>query len=247
MSERRARRARRPGGAHSQHFLRSQSLAAELVRDAGIAPDDLAVDLGAGSGRLTREMAAVAERVLAVELDPWWAAQLRGRWGNVDVIEGDAATVHLPLRGFRVLSNLPFEGTTAILRHLLDDPAVPLKRADLVVEWSVAVKRALPWPSTVNGVFWGAWYSISAERRLPAVSFDPPPSVDAGVLVVRRRTEPLVPPAAAATYHRFVASGFRRGLRAVAPRRTLGRLGLAGRQPRDLDAHEWARLFSRCA
>ena len=195
---------------------------------------------------MTRELASVTERILAVELDPRWAAYLRGRWSNVDVVEADAAAVDLPQRGFRVVSNLPFDGTTAILRHLLDDPAVPLKRADLVVEWGVAVKRALPWPSTVNGVFWRAWYSISAERRLPAASFDPPPSVDAGVLVVRRRTQPLVPPAAAGTYHRFVGSGFRRGLLAVAPRRTLGRLGLAGRQPRELDAHEWARLFARC-
>jgi hypothetical protein len=53
VSERRARGARRSGGARSQHFLRSKALAAELVRDAGIGPDDLVLDLGAGSGRLT--------------------------------------------------------------------------------------------------------------------------------------------------------------------------------------------------
>jgi 23S rRNA (adenine-N6)-dimethyltransferase len=244
--ERRARGARRPGRAHSQHFLRSQSLAAELVGDAGIRPGDLAVDLGAGSGRLTRELAAVAGRVLAVELDPRWAAQLRGRWPNVEVVEADAASCRLPRSEFRVVANLPFEGTNPILRHLLDDPAVPLVRADLVVQWGVAVKRALPWPSTVNGVVWRAWYTISAERRLPPVAFDPPPSVEAGVLVVRRRDRPLVAPTAAHGYRRFVASGFRHGLRGVASGRTLGRLGLSRRQPRELDAHEWARLFARC-
>jgi 23S rRNA (adenine-N6)-dimethyltransferase len=246
VSERRAQRARRPDRAHSQHFLRSQSLAAELVRDAGIRPGDLAVDLGAGSGRLTGELAAVAGRVLAVELDPRWAARLRGRWKNVDVVEADAASCRLPRSAFRVVANLPFDGTNAILRHLLDDPVVPLVRADLVVHWGVAVKRALPWPSTVNGVVWGAWYTISAERRLPPVAFDPPPSVDAGVLVVRRRDRPLVAPTAAPGYRRFVATGFRRGLRGVASGRTLGRLGLARRQPRQLDAHEWARLFAEC-
>jgi 23S rRNA (adenine-N6)-dimethyltransferase len=246
VSERRARRARRPERATSQHFLRSRRLAAELVRDAGVEPGDLVVDLGAGSGRLTAELATVAAHVVAVELDPHWARQLRGRWANVDVLEGDAASVPLPARAFRVVANLPFQGTNPILRHLLDDPSVPLVRADLVVQWGVAVKRALPWPSTVNGVIWGAWYSIFAARRLPPDAFDPTPSVDAGVLVAERRPWPLVPPECVQTYRRFVATGFRHGLRAVAARRTLGRLRLTRREPRQLDAHEWAALFRLC-
>jgi 23S rRNA (adenine-N6)-dimethyltransferase len=73
--------------------------------------------------------------VLAIELDPYWAAHLRGRWANVEVVEADAATVRLPREPFRVLANLPFDGTNAILRHLLDDPFVPLVRADLIVQW----------------------------------------------------------------------------------------------------------------
>jgi 16S rRNA A1518/A1519 N6-dimethyltransferase RsmA/KsgA/DIM1 with predicted DNA glycosylase/AP lyase activity len=211
-----------------------------------VEPDDLVVDLGAGGGRLTAELAVVAAHVVAVELDPQWARRLRGRWANVDVLEADAASVPLPAHAFRVVANLPFEGTNPILRHLLDDPSVPLVRADLVVQWGVAVKRALPWPSTVNGAVWRAWYSIFAARRLPPDAFDPPPSVDAGVLVAERRPRPLVPPDCAQTYRRFVATGFRHGLRAVAPGRTLGRLRLTRRQPRHLDAHEWAALFRLC-
>jgi 16S rRNA A1518/A1519 N6-dimethyltransferase RsmA/KsgA/DIM1 with predicted DNA glycosylase/AP lyase activity len=230
VSERRARTARRPGRARSQHFLRSQALAAELVRDAAVGPDDLVLDLGAGSGRLTRELARTAGRVVAVELDPRWAAHLRGRWGNVEVLLGDAATLALPRRPFRVVANLPFARTTAILRHLLDDPLVPLRRADVIVEWGVAVKRALPWPSTVNDVVWGAWYASAVTRRLPRRHFEPMPAVDAGVLVFERRACPLVQPERAAGYRRFVAEGFRR--RADA---------------RELDAYEWARLFRRDA
>ncbi|MDQ3778704.1 MAG: rRNA adenine methyltransferase, partial [Actinomycetota bacterium] len=75
MSERRARRARRPDLARSQHFLRSAALAADVVRDADIGPTDLVLDLGAGSGRLTNELARAASRVVAVELDPRWAAR----------------------------------------------------------------------------------------------------------------------------------------------------------------------------
>ena len=234
MSEPRARAARRPGRPHSQHFLRSRSLAAELVRDSGVGCDDLVLDLGAGTGRLTGELARVARRVVAVELDRRLASRLRDRWENVDVVCADAAEVELPTDPFRVVANLPFDGTTAILRHLLDDPRVPLVRADVIVEWGVAVKRALPWPSTVNDVLWGAWYSTSLARRLPRSAFDPPPSVDAGVLVIERRPHPLVPERHWQSYRGFVANGFRRP-HSVALRAA----------PRNLDAYQWAELFSR--
>jgi 23S rRNA (adenine-N6)-dimethyltransferase len=243
VSEPRARAARRPGRAHSQHFLRTQALAQELVRDARVGADDLVLDLGAGSGRLTAELARSARQVIAVELDPVLAARLRRRWANVAVVEGDAATVRLPGEPFRVVANLPFEGSTAILRCLLDDPRALLLRADLIVEWGVALKRALPWPSTFNDVVWGAWYTSAVTRRLPRAAFDPSPSVDAGVLVYERRAHPLVPARSSERYRRFVASGFRRGPRSVAPPRALRALRLERRLARDLDSYEWAALF----
>ena len=115
MAERRARGARRSTRPHSKHFLRSQALAAELVHDAGLQPDELVLDLGAGSGRLTAELAGAARHVLAVELDAGLADRLRGRWANVEVVQGDAASVELPREAFRVIANLPFDRTTAIL------------------------------------------------------------------------------------------------------------------------------------
>jgi len=204
---------------------------------------DLVLDLGAGGGRLTAELARAAGRVVAVELDPHWAAKLHGRWPNVDVACADAAGVTLPREPFRVVANVPFARTTAILRHLLDDPRTPLERADVIVEWAVAVKRATPWPSTANDAMWGAWYETTLVRRLPRHAFDPPPSIDAGVLSISRRVRPLVPEREWRRYRAFVATGFRRGTRALAPARELRRLGLAGAAPRDLDAYHWSALF----
>jgi 23S rRNA (adenine-N6)-dimethyltransferase len=237
VAGRRASRAR-PPRARSQHFLRTSALAAELVRDAELEPDEVVLDLGAGSGRLTAKLARTVREVVAVELDPRWAAHLRGRWANVRVVEADAVSVPLPTAPFRVVANIPFHRTTDLLRRLLDDPRVPLTRADLIVEWGVALKRALPWPSTANDVRWGAWYGFSLARRLPRASFDPPPSVDAGVLVVERRRVPLVPEVEADRYAAFVARGFRHGLRAVA-----GGRAPRGIEARDLDAHQWAALY----
>lgn len=234
MAGRRARSAR-PSPPRSQHFLRTSELAAELVRDAGVGPDDLVLDIGAGCGRLTEQLARVAGRVVAIEVDPLLARALQGRWPNVEVVVGDAVGVDLPDVPFRVVSNLPFHRTTDLLHALLDDAAGSLQRADLVVEWDVAVKRAIPWPSSVNGVYWSAFWDIGVARRLPRTAFTPMPAVDAGVLVLRRRTAPLVATEAAGAYRSFVAAGFRKGAR-------LGS-GRGRRLPRDFDAHEWAALF----
>jgi 23S rRNA (adenine-N6)-dimethyltransferase len=234
--------ARRPR-ARSQHFLRTPELAARIVADAGIHSDHLVLDLGAGTGRLTAALAKKARRVIAVELDTRLAAGLRGRWPNVDVVEGDATALACPSTPFRVVANLPFDRTTDLLHHLLDDPATPLERADLVVEWGVALKRGVPAPSTVNGVLWGATYEVRIARRLPASVFAPPPATDAGILVFTRRARPLVGADRFAAYSRFVAAGFRRGLGAVASPPSLRRVAAAGTQARDLDAHLWAALF----
>jgi 16S rRNA A1518/A1519 N6-dimethyltransferase RsmA/KsgA/DIM1 with predicted DNA glycosylase/AP lyase activity len=126
---------------------------------------------------------------------------------------------------------------------MLDDPAVPLIRADLIVEWAVATKRGVPWPSTLNDVVWGAFYESSINRRLPRSAFEPPPAVDAGVLVFRRRPVELIAPESVDGFRHFVADGFRRGLRAVAPPRTIKRVAGRGVTARDLDAYQWAEIF----
>jgi 23S rRNA (adenine-N6)-dimethyltransferase len=205
--------------------------------------DDLVLEIGAGSGRLTAELARVAGHVLAVELDPRWVRHLQARLPeNVTVLHADALRVPLPTRPFRVVANLPFGRTAAFLRHLLDDPTVPLERADLIVEWGYAVKRAAVWPSTLLGATWGAWWTFRIDRRLDAQCFEPKPSVEAGLLVVARRHPPLVHDSDRLAYRDFVRRGFKGGLRAVAPPRHVRRVARRA-APRDLDVHQWAALF----
>jgi 23S rRNA (adenine-N6)-dimethyltransferase len=225
------------------------------VRDAAIAGDELVLEIGAGTGRLTAELALVARRVVAVEIDPPLVAALRRRFvgTNVAIVEGDAVERPLPAEPFRVFANLPFHVTAATLRRLLDDPAEPLTAADLIVEWGAARKRAETWPSTLLGVTWGAWYAFALERRLPAACFSPPPRVDAGLLSIRRRSLPLVRVGDAASWRRFVRDGFAPprvldGLRGHLSERELKRLadvyGFArDAPPRDLDVHQWAALY----
>lgn len=240
MAGRRAHGAR--PSPRSQHFLRSRALAAQIVREAGVSADDVVLDLGAGTGRLTVELARVARDVVAVEIDPRLASRLRGRWPNVRVFEGDATEMAVPAKPFRVVANLPFARTADLLHLLFDSPGTPLVRADLIVAWEVAVKRAIPWPSTLNGVVWGSTYEMSLGRRLPRQLFGPTPSVDAGLLIARRRAEPLVSAELADAFRSFVATGFRHGVSRVVRVRANGPVK-RGTAARDLDAHQWAWLF----
>jgi 23S rRNA (adenine-N6)-dimethyltransferase len=255
VAGRRARTApRAPTRGRSQHFLRSPALAEAIVREAAITPDDVVVDIGAGSGRLTRPLAQRAGTVYAVEVDPHWAAVLRrklGRRANVTVVEGDGLQVSLPSVPFRVVANLPFDATTALLRRLLECPH--LDRADVIVEWDVACKRASCWPSTALGVCWGARYEFTLVRRIPAACFEPRPSVDAGLLRVVRRVDPLVRGDEYASFCRFVRAAFQAGrlrdvCRGAAWKRAARELGVQPTaKPRDLDLHQWAALFAAVA
>ena len=235
--------------ARGQHFLRSSALAAELVRAAGIGRGDLVLDLGAGTGVLTRAIAGTGARVVAVELDPDLAASLRSRFA--DVIEDDILTIELPRQPFRVVANLPFACGTAILRRLLD-PRAALVSADVIVEWGLAEKRTAVWPSTRLRVEWGGWFELALVRRLPRCCFAPPPAVDGAVMRAVRRDQPLVPPCRGAEYRRFIARGFRGGLRAVLAPKQLKRLATElgfskDARPRDLDARQWAAAYLRAA
>ena len=199
---------------------------------------------------MTAELARCAEHVVAIEIDPAWAARLRERFARVEVVEADALQVPFPREPFRAVGNVPFNRTTAILRRLLDDPRTPLVRADLIVEWDLARKRAAVWPSTKLGISWSPWYEFTVVRRLPARCFEPAPTVDAGLLRITRRALPLVDLDDAGGFQEFVRRAFAQGrLRGCAAplllKRVADRLGFDPRAaPRELDVHQWAALYN---
>jgi 23S rRNA (adenine-N6)-dimethyltransferase len=257
-AQRRAPRGARPSG---QHFLRSPRLAEELVEQAGIDPNDLVVDLGAGSGRLTAPLARRARQVIAVELDPVLAECLRATFRGVrrvSVIEADAGTVELPREPFRVLANLPFAGSGAILERLAD-PLGALERAHVIVELGAARKRTRLRPASMRSLAWAPWWRGTLERELPAAAFAPPPRVDAALLLLERRVPPLLPLAERDAYLALLRTAFarpqlplRRSLAGPLGPQALKRLarerGLSGdARPWQLQAADWAALYRLAA
>lgn len=191
-----------------QNFL-GPALAARIVAECDLRPGERIVEIGPGPGALTAALARLPLDVTAVELDPVWAARLRARLAalraaRVRVVHGDFLALRLPETPFRVIGSLPFGRTTEILRRLFDDPESALVRADLVVQWEVARKRAAAPPATLLSAAWAPWWEFRLGRRIAAAEFSPSPRVDAAVLVATRRAPALLPPAMASAYAAFL-------------------------------------------
>ena len=250
-------RGARPGSG--RHFL-SRQVAAELVRLAGIGPDELVIEIGAGEGALTRELAAAARRLIAVEVDPLLVSRLRRRFANhatVEIVEANVLQMTLPHNSFRAVGNMPFGITTSLFHLLLDDPVSALVRADLVVQREVARKRTAVPPRTLLTLSWSPWWKFAVTRPLPAAVFHPRPAVDASLLTVTRRNPALLPAERRRQYVTLLERAFRRAgeplpgaLRDVfsrsKTRRLLRRLSIPiSARPVDLTTEQWVAVFLR--
>ncbi|MCP9491324.1 MAG: rRNA adenine N(6)-methyltransferase family protein [Solirubrobacteraceae bacterium MAG38_C4-C5] len=189
-------RRRRPSTALGAHYLNDPKLAAQLVETGQVSPGDLVLDLGAGAGALTAPLARAGAEVVAIERDPRLARKLRRRFetARVVVLEADLLAVALPRRPYRVVASIPFGITTSLLGRLLDPPGTALERAVLVVEWGAGKGFSDLRCVDPRILWWKARFDLHIARRLEARCFNPPPGVDAAVLVADRRPLPLVPP-----------------------------------------------------
>ncbi|MCI0497110.1 MAG: 16S rRNA (adenine(1518)-N(6)/adenine(1519)-N(6))-dimethyltransferase RsmA [Thermoplasmata archaeon] len=101
-----------------QHFLADREVAVRQVGYADVGPEDTVLEIGPGTGVLTREIAARAGRVVAIEIDPSLAERVREAVPSAEVIVGDALAVDLP-QFDKVVSNLPYLISSDITFRLL--------------------------------------------------------------------------------------------------------------------------------
>lgn len=182
-----------------QNFLVDRSEVSRIIQAVEVEPDQLIVEVGAGTGALTLPLARAGARVLAIEPDPAWARRLRdnvirsGAFDQVEIVRADFRSMPLPAESYRVVSNPPFALTTALFARLLDDPAQGPWRADLLVQSEVARKRATSPPTSLRSAAWAPWWTFQLGPRVPRTAFRPIPKVNAALLIVRRRDPAVFP------------------------------------------------------
>jgi 16S rRNA (adenine1518-N6/adenine1519-N6)-dimethyltransferase len=208
-----ARHGVRPTKQRGQNFVIDPNTVRRIVREAGLTPDDVVVEVGPGLGSLTLALLGQVSRVVAIEVDPVLAAALPDTLayyapelaGRVDVLPADALRV-AELPGpppTALVANLPYNVSVPVLLHLL--ALLPtLEHGLVMVQSEVADRLAAAPGSKVYGVpsVKMAWYAD--VRRAGAVGrrvFWPAPNVDSGLVAWNRHA----PPATSATRERVFA------------------------------------------
>ncbi len=173
----------------SQHFLRDAATARAIVRRLAFSPGDLVVEAGAGDGLLTEALAGAGFRVIAVEKDERLFGLLRQRVANrpnVACHHADFLTFALPSVPYRVVSNVPYAITAALVRKLLH-AARPPDGAMLIVQREAAEKFAGTPRETLFSLLHKPWFEISVAGIVRRRDFVPAPRVHSVLLRIRRR------------------------------------------------------------
>ncbi|MFB7845229.1 23S ribosomal RNA methyltransferase Erm [Microbacterium sp. NPDC056052] len=242
------------GGRHElgQNFLVHRPTVRTII-DLVAATEGPILEIGAGDGALTKPLAHLGRALRAVEIDEHRADALRSALPGVDVRTADG--LRIPLDHPVIVGNIPFHLTTPLLRRLLSSGT--WRHAVLLTQWEVARKRAGVGGITMMTAQSTPWFTFALRGRIPRSAFRPMPSVDGGILDIRRRSAPLLPPSARRRYEAFVHHSFTdpgRDLRQALAHgaahdrrhadRALASAGIPrGARARDLAPEQWASLW----
>lgn len=166
--------------------------------------------MGAGTGLLTELIAHRVANLTAFEPDTNLAGKLRRaveELGNVDIVLADVLTSPLPADVSKLVGNIPFGRTADIIRWTLDQD---VESATYITQLEYARKRTGHrgrW-SQLTIETW-PWLDWQLGPRISRTAFRPVPAVDAAVLQLTFRHQPLLSSGQLAVYQDIVATGFK--------------------------------------
>ncbi|MBO5852782.1 MAG: 16S rRNA (adenine(1518)-N(6)/adenine(1519)-N(6))-dimethyltransferase RsmA [Clostridia bacterium] len=204
-----------------QNFLVNPDVCPEMAKNA-CDKDTGALEIGPGAGVLTRELAANAKKVVAIELDnrlkPVLAKTL-GDKDNVEVIFGDAMKIDLAAlirekfsdcKKVAVCANLPYYITSPIIMMLLE-AKLPIENITVMVQKEAAERLCAEVGSRESGAVTVAVnYYAKAEIlfEVDRDSFMPPPNVDSAVIKLTLRENPEIELLDEKAFFRFIKAAF---------------------------------------
>ena len=181
--------------ALGQNFLTNPSVCPRMAELGGAAPGVCVLEIGPGVGVLTRELAARADKVMAVELDKGLLpilAETLADYPNASVINEDILKLDLKAlfeqefagREVIVCANLPYYITSPVIMKLLEE-RLPISKITVMVQKEAAQRLCAPVPSRECGAISVAARFYCEPGMLFPVSrgsFVPAPNVDSAVI-----------------------------------------------------------------
>ncbi len=180
----------RPKKSLGQNFLVDEAAAERIVAAADLSPQDAVLEVGPGLGALTQHLAATAGRVVAIELDQRLMPILQhtlGAYANVELLHGDVLELDpatLFSAPYKVVANIPYYITSAILRHLIEASVRPALMV-LTVQEEVA-RRIVAAPGEMSLLALGVQFYGRPRivARIKAGAFYPRPKVSSAVIQI---------------------------------------------------------------
>lgn len=181
----------RPNKSFGQNFLVDRRVLQQIVHAACLEPGDQVLEVGAGTGVLTRELAQRARRVVAVELERDMISLLRettGHYPNVELVQGSLLDLDprqvFGQQPYKLVANLPYYITAPTFRHFLESENPP-RLLVVMVQYEVA-QRIVAGPGNLSllGVSIQFYGKPEIVATVPARAFYPAPQVDSAILRV---------------------------------------------------------------
>ncbi len=204
-----------PRKSLGQNFLIDPNTLDKIADAATLMPTDTVIEVGAGTGALTERLAALARRVIALELDermkPILAAAAL-RHPNIELVYGDVLTVNLAAllnnAPYSVCANVPYYITSAIIKLFLEAPHKP-QHLVLTVQAEVA-ERIIAAPNDMSILAVSVQYYAKPKivTRLSPSVFYPRPDVASAVLRLDVYDQPIVDTPDDKMFFRVVKAGF---------------------------------------
>jgi len=179
-----------------QNFLKSKTALDKIVAAGEIVSGELILEIGPGKGALTEKLLETGGEVLAVEKDRGLFAFLQEKFskeiskGKLKLIEGDILkfefeTYNLEPRTYKLISNIPYNITGAILKKFLTAENQP-ERMILMVQHEVATRiLARDKKESILSVSVKAYGVPKLEMKVPARYFSPAPKVDSAIISIK--------------------------------------------------------------
>ncbi|MCX6781658.1 MAG: 16S rRNA (adenine(1518)-N(6)/adenine(1519)-N(6))-dimethyltransferase RsmA [Candidatus Magasanikbacteria bacterium] len=198
-----------PSKKYGQNFLVNQEIIEKIIEAGDLKKTDTVVEVGPGFGVLTFALAERAKQVVAFEIEkklvPYWQDRkpenVNTIWGNVLRQAND-----LPKGKYKVIANLPYQITSAVIRAFLEVNNPPEKMA-LMVQKEVA-ERICAKPGEMSLLSVAVQYYADAEiiDFVPRDNFWPMPKVDSAIIVLK--VHKVMKPIKSDGFFRLVKAGF---------------------------------------
>ncbi|GLT42633.1 hypothetical protein SLA2020_166230 [Shorea laevis] len=177
-----------------QHILKNPLLVDTIVQKAGIKSTDVILEIGPGTGNLTKKLLEAGKMVIAVELDPRMVLELQRRFqgtpfsSRLKVIQGDVLKTDLPYFDICV-ANIPYQISSPLTFKLLFHQ--PAFRCAVIMFQREFAMRLVAQPGdnlycrlSVNTQLYARVFHL---LKVGKNNFRPPPKVDSSVVRIEPR------------------------------------------------------------